>query len=99
MGRPRKFSTEFKQEAVKLVLEQGLSLAQVAEDLSVGKSTLGKWLRAHREHVADPNALKESERAELQRLRKEVHCLRMERDLLKKTAMYFAKDTRGGSSS
>ena len=99
MGRRSTYSTEFKQEAVKLVLEQGLSLAQVAEDLGVGKSTLDKWLRSAREQIRDPNALKDDERAELQRLRKEVHLLRIERDLLKKTAIYFAKDTSKGTAS
>ena len=79
----RKFSEEFKAEAMRLVLEQGLAAAQAARDLRVGQSTLDNWVRAKRaeEH---PEALTEYERAELKRLRKEVSVLRMERDTLEK---------------
>ena len=57
-----------------------------------GVSTLDKWLCVHRERSQDPNALSEPQLAELKRLRKEVQLLRIERDILKKTAVYFAKD-------
>lgn len=88
-----KFSEEYKNEAVRLVVEQGLSVAQVAEDLGVGKSTIDRWVRLrHKEQMPDEE-LKESEKAELKRLRKEVNTLRMERDILKKATAYFAKNT------
>jgi transposase len=86
----RKFSTEFKAEAVKLVLEQGLAPAQAARDLGIGASTLDKWLRDAKGKVS-PQAITEDERAELKRLRKEVCYLTMERDILKKATAYFAK--------
>lgn len=88
----RTFKLEFKQEAVKLVLEQGLSVAQVARDLNIGQSTLDKWVAAVREQQK-PDALTDTERAELKRLRKEVFVLRMERDILKKATAFFAKTT------
>lgn len=87
----RRYSIEFKQGAVDLVVSSGLSVAKAAADLGIGSSTLDKWVRAHRERSEDPNALSETDLAELKRLRKEVQTLRIERDLLKKTAQYFAK--------
>lgn len=92
----KRYKPEFKAEAVKLVTKQGLSIAQAALELGVGKSSLDKWVRCAQIRAQDPNGLNESELAELKRLRKEVHLLKIERDLLKKTAIYFAKDTEGG---
>lgn len=86
----RKFSTEFKAEAVKLVLEQGLAPAQAARDLGIGASTLDKWLKDARGRV-QPQVITESEKEELKRLRKEVHYLKMERDILKKATAYFSR--------
>ena len=91
---PRKFSQEYKAEAVKLVTEGGLSNQQVAEDLGIGMSTMQKWVRERaqsKDQVETLSALSESEKEELKRLRKEVTQLRMERDFLKKTANNFAK--------
>ena len=89
----KRYSVEFKQGAVSLVEDSGLSVAKAAKDLGVGVSTLDKWLRRHKEHGKDPNILSESELLELKRLRKENQTLRIERDLLKKMATYFAKDS------
>ena len=88
---PRKFSQEYKAEAVKLVTEGGLSNQQVAEDLGIGMSTMQKWVRERAQSKDQVETLSESEKEELKRLRKEVTQLRMERDFLKKTANYFAK--------
>lgn len=88
----RKFTEEFKAEAARLVLEQGLAPAQVARDLGVGQSTLDSWVRAKRSEKR-PEALTEDERAELKRLRKEVSVLRMERDILKKATAFFSKSS------
>lgn len=86
----RKFSTEFKAEAVQLVLVQGVPVAQAARDLGVGLSTLDKWVAKHREgHHAE--AVTESEHEELKRLRRENSVLRMERDILKKATAFFSK--------
>jgi transposase len=86
----RKFSAEFKAEAVKLVLEQGLAPALAARDLGIGSSTMCQWLKNAR-GTAQPQAITENEKEELKRLRKEVHYLRMERDILKKATAYFSR--------
>lgn len=88
----RVFSKEFKKSAVALVLEQGVSINKAAEDLGIGASSLDRWVRDKRLQNSDPNALTESQREELIRLRKENQILKMERDLLKKTAVFFAKE-------
>lgn len=84
----RKFTEEFRAEAVRLVKDQGLTAAQVAKDLGVGLSTLSRWLAA----AATPSGsemLSESEKEELKRLREENHTLRMGRDPLKKRRRSF----------
>mgnify|MGYP001601326982 CR=1 FL=1 len=87
-----KKSEEFKREAINLVLTSGLSQKQVAADLGIGKSTLGKWMSQHR---SSPEGLcqlqaDESIEAELRRLRKEVRVLKEEREILKKATQFFA---------
>ncbi|OVE81355.1 hypothetical protein BVY03_03995 [bacterium K02(2017)] len=99
MRSRRKFTPEFKKEATDLVLKQGLKQTQVAKDLGIGLSTLSKWLMACQGEDSDPNAISENEKEELKRLRKENRVLRMERDLLKKTTVYFAKTTPDGVNS
>ena len=86
----RKYSEEFKAEAVKLVLEQGLAPAQAARDVGIASSTFDKWLKEARAKQ-EPNTITEDEKAELKRLRKEVHYLKMERDILKKATAYFSR--------
>jgi transposase len=92
----RKFSREFKLEAVRLVRDRGVSVAQAARDLEVHENVLRKWVR---ELAADPQnafpglGVMKPETAELERLRRENAKLRMERDLLKKAAAYFAKES------
>ena len=96
MGTRRKFSREFKLEAVRLVKERGVSVAQASRDLEVHENVLRKWMR---EATADPQqafpgqGVMKPEQAELDRLRKENTKLRMERDLLKKAAAYFARES------
>ena len=88
----RKITDEFKREAVRLVETSGRTIGQVADDLGIGKSTLGKWLTKHREAelLSGPH---EDTARELARLRKENEILRAERDLLKKATAFFAKET------
>lgn len=88
-----RFSPEFKTQAVKLVKEQGLTVRQAANDLGVGQSTLDKWIRLERLKESGEPVISETELLELKRLRKEVHTLRMERDILKKAAAYFASQS------
>jgi transposase len=78
----RKFDEDFKQGAVRLVVETGKPIAQVARDLGVNEGTLGNWCAKARRTAGDGSGeLSESERAELARLRKENAELRMQRVL------------------
>ena len=92
----RKFSREFKFEAVKLVKDRGVSVAQAARDLDVHENVLRKWVK---EFAADPgqafpgNGQMKPEQLEIERLRREVAKLKAERDILKKAAAYFARDS------
>lgn len=92
----RRFSPEFKDEAVRLVLEQGLTVRQAAADLGIGLSSMQKWVTAHRKRQQANNGevVSEADMAELKSLRKEVHRLRMERDILKKATAFFARENQ-----
>ena len=96
MARPKKnYSPEFREEAVKLVIETSRPIAQVAKELGINEGTLGNWVNTYRrEHVGDEPALTVSERARLRELERETRELRMENEFLKKAAAYFAKDHR-----
>ena len=93
--RPRRsFTDEFKAGAVRLVIDEGKSIAQVARDLDLTASALGGWVeRARADRSKGKTGLTTEERAELARLRKENRELRMERDILKKAAAFFAKES------
>ncbi len=90
----RTFTAEFKEEAVKLVLERGLTIAQASRDLDVGESTLGRWLKLARPEGPEEEALDWSEREELKRLRRENARLREEREILKKATAFFARELK-----
>lgn len=96
-GRPTKYPPEFRAEAVELVKRSSdRSIVEIARDLGISDSTLSNWVRADREaqaRAADPEGLSESEREELKRLRKEIVDLRMDREILRKAAAYFARET------
>ncbi|MCY3851684.1 MAG: transposase [Acidimicrobiaceae bacterium] len=86
MSRPRRnFDREFRDGAVRIVEETGKPVAHVARDLGVNEGTLGNWVR--RDRVEQAGGLGSDERAELVRLRKENATLRMERDVLKRSAI------------
>lgn len=87
----KQFTEEYRQEAVRLVVSQGISIAQASEDLGIGKSTLDRWVSAYRLEHPEEKPLTLPEREELRQLRKENQTLRMERDFLKKTAAFFAR--------
>jgi transposase len=95
-NRP-KYNLEFKQDAAKLVLEKGYSQQQAADHLGVSLSAMGRWVRAERKPLATDATMKKTsvnlgEHDELMRLRKENEQLRMEREILKKAAVFFAKE-------
>ena len=91
----RQHSDEFKAGAVRLVLEEQRSIASVAKDLDVQPSVLGAWVLQARADAGKGalGALTSSEKEELARLRKENRVLKMERDILKKAAAFFAKES------
>jgi transposase len=82
-------SAEFRAEAIRVARESSVPLARTARELGVNENTLRMWVKAARADEDPP--LAEKERDELQRLRQQVRTLRMERDILKKAAAFFAK--------
>ena len=90
----RSFTPEFKMGAVKLVLEQGKTVAAVARDLDLTASALSNWVEQARADAgkSERGTLTTEEKAELARLRKENKELRLEREILKKAAAFFAKE-------
>ena len=92
------YTPEFRAEAVKLVEAEGLSIDQAAKRLSVPKSSLSNWVRAARAgklaEVGKGQRLPSELELELARTRKELAEVKLERDLLKKCAAYFAKESR-----
>ena len=103
MGNTRReFTPEYKDEAVKLVINTGRPVATVARELGVKEQTLGRWVNAYRaRQQAGDGVLSETERVELARLRKENSELKMDRAFLKKASLFFAQeasDTNGKRS-
>ena len=91
----RRFSDEFKEGAVRLVLDEGKTVGAVARELDLTASALSLWVhQARAERTKGKSGLLKEEREELTRLRKENRELRLERDLLKKVSALFAKDQR-----
>lgn len=91
----RKFTREFKIEAVKLIQERGVTVAQAARDLGVHGTVLRRWVQEATADAAQAfpgQGQMKPEQAELVRLRREVIKLKAERDILKKAAAYFAKE-------
>ncbi|MCC6220804.1 MAG: transposase [Deltaproteobacteria bacterium] len=86
----RQFSNEYKQEAVKLVIEGGAKASEVARDLGIGVNTLYGWLNKARSGLLDPTSCESREAEEVKRLRKEVVKLKREREILKKATAFFA---------
>ena len=95
LPRPKKsFSPEFKDEAVKMVIETSRPIARVAKELGINEGTLGNWVNAYRrEHAGEKPPLTVSERARLRELNGNPE-LKMENEFLKKAAADFAKDHR-----
>ena len=92
----RKFTREFKLEAVRLIKDRGVSYAQAAQDLGVHPTQLRDWVKKFAEdpqHSFPGQGQMKPEQLEIARLRKEVAKLKAERDILKKAAAYFAKDS------
>ena len=92
----RKFTREFKLEAVRLIKERGVSYAQAAEDLGVHPTQLRDWAKMFADdpqHAFLGQGQMKPEQLEIARLKREVTKLKAERDILKKAAAYFAKES------
>ena len=90
----RSFTDEYKAGAVRLVIDEGKSVGQAARELDLTESALRSWVERARADggTGKPGVLTTAEREELGRLRKENRTLRMERDILKQAAAFFAKE-------
>jgi transposase len=91
----RQFSAEFKREAVQAAKRPGSSVAKVAKELELSDSVLRRWIRqfgSGRWDAALGKELKAAPTQELERVKRELNRVRMERDILKKALAYFAKD-------
>jgi transposase len=89
----RRYTEDFKREAVALVTEQGYSVAEAARSLDVGENQIRRWRQKFEQESAQ-GELSSTEREELERLRKEIRQLRMEKEILKKASAYFAKEMK-----
>ena len=94
MAKKRQYTEEFKREAVKLVTEQGYSLAEAARSLGIHTNLIRQWRAKFAQENQGTETMSESEREELKRLREENRRLRMERDILKKATAFFASENR-----
>lgn len=94
MGSQRKsYTPAYKKEAAHLVIDTGRTIAEVAREIGIGEQLLGRWVAKERAEMDDPpEAIDADERAELERLRREVAELRMDREFLKKAAAFFAAE-------
>jgi transposase len=95
MGKPihEPYTSEFRARAVELVRSSGLSKAQVARDLGVNPETLRLWVKQGEIDAGRRDGLTTDEKAELARLRREVAVLKEEREILKKAAAFFARES------
>lgn len=96
MGAKRKrYTPAYRRDAAHLVIDTGRPIAHVAKEIGVGEALLGGWVAIERAKMDDPpSALDTDERAELERLRREVAELRMDREFLKKAAAFFATENQ-----
>jgi transposase len=96
-----RYTKEFREEAVKLVTEEKLSLPEAGRRLSLAPSTIGNWVKAARagklEDIGKTYRPLTEVEMELARTKKELAIVKMERDILKKAAAYFAKESLPGT--
>jgi transposase-like protein len=92
MGKYRKFTPEYREQAVKMVIDMARPVAEIARDLGINEGTLGNWVVKYRDEHPASEDLGISERARLKELEKENRELRLEREFLKKAAAFFAKE-------
>lgn len=98
MAIRKKYSKEFKLDAISLVLDQGYAIAEAARSLEIRANMLGRWIK---EHEADDNGQSfrgngklTPEQEEIRRLKSEIKQLKLERQILKEATVFFAKETK-----
>jgi len=89
------YPPEFRREAVELARTSGKPIAQVARDLGVSSQTLHTWIKQADVDAGEREGLSTEEREELRRLRRENRILVQEREILKKAAAFFARESEG----
>ena len=93
----RKYSKEFKLDAISLVTEQGYAIAEAARSLDINVNVLGRWIRESRDKESDAfrgQGKMTAEQSEIRRLREEVRRLTIEKEILKKATAFFAKEMK-----
>jgi transposase len=90
----RRFTDDFKRDAVKLVIEQGYNTSEAGRRLGVSQSNISRWVRQYRQATENPSGTDRDLEAENKRLRKENQRLLMEREILKKAAAFFASESK-----
>ena len=94
MGTRKHYEDEFKEQAVRLVLESNDSIPQISKELDVSAGNLRRWVREYRDKDDSNSLLSKDDAAELARLRRENKKLRAQRDILKKATALFAEDSK-----
>ena len=96
MTTRKKYTTEFKQDAVRLVSEQGYNHSEAARNLGIDRGMIGRWVKEYKADESEAfrgNGKLTAEQEELRRLREENRRLKLEREVLKKAAAFFAKES------
>ena len=96
MATRKKYTIEFKQDAVRLVIDKGYKVAEAARNLGIDRRMLGRWVKEFQEDETEAfrgNGKLTGEQEELRRLRAENKQLKLEREILKKAAAFFAKES------
>lgn len=97
MSTRRKYTKEFKLDAISLVTEQGYNCAEAARSLDINSNILSRWIREaneNKETAFRGNGRLTEEQLEIRRLREEVRRLHLEKEILKKATAFFAKEMK-----
>jgi transposase len=97
MTTRKKYPKEFKLDAISLVLDQGYSRSEAARSLDINANMLCRWIKEYQSEDGQAfrgNGALSPEQAEIRRLKEENRRLKMEKDILKKATVFFAKETK-----
>lgn len=97
MKTRKTYTKEFKLDAISLVVEQNYSVAEAAKSLGINPGNLGRWIKeqgSEGEHAFRGNGNLTPEQQEIRKLREENKRLKMEKEILKKATVFFAKETK-----